>query len=60
MGNMLYAKKCAWCGCTESLDNPIMTIHSRGKYDQLHICYKCIRKKIETINKYEKRVRQIP
>ena len=60
MGNILNAKTCTWCKRSESVDNPIMTIHSRGKYDELKICYKCIRRKIEIINKYENRLKQIP
>ena len=44
MGNKKI--KCMYCNDTEEEDNPILEIHSRGKYQGKYICFDCIKKKI--------------
>ena len=48
--------KCMFCLVGETEDNPIMVIYSRGKRDGQFICFNCIKKKIRTSQKYERRL----
>ena len=46
MGN---TQQCMYCKETEQEINPILEIHSRGKYRGKFICFKCIKIKIDLI-----------
>ena len=45
--------KCIFCHTKETIGNPVLEVHSKGKRNGQMICFKCIKKKI--YKKYERR-----
>ena len=43
---------CDFCGETETEDNPIMIVYSRGKRNNQTICWDCIKMKILRRNRH--------
>lgn len=50
--------KCILCGSYETENNPLMIVYSRGKRGNQAICWCCIKKKIKTLEKYQRRLYQ--
>ena len=54
MGNTI--PKCMLRQKSETEGNPVLEVHSRGKRGGQLICWICIKKKIKTLEKYERRL----
>ena len=52
MGNTI--PKCMLRQKSETEGNPVLEVHSRGKRGGQLICWICIKKKIKTLEKYER------
>lgn len=49
---------CMYCQELGTENNPILEIHSLGKYQGKYICFACIKKKIKIILDLEKRLNE--
>ena len=49
---------CMYCKNEENEDYPILEIHSRGKYKGKNICWVCLKRKVEVILEYERRLQE--
>ena len=47
MGNNI--PKCMFCQKSETIGNPVLEVHSKGKRNGQLICFVCIKKKIKTL-----------
>ena len=56
--NMGTKQTCMYCKDEEKEDKPILEIHSRGKYKGKHICWVCLKRKVEVILEYERRLQE--